>query len=318
MIAAAQTRAERDAMKRSADEQREHERRMVADHYEHNAAIFSMVLDSRLAYATGVFLDPNEDLETAQERKYARIQAKLAIKPGEKVLDVGCGWGSNMLYLAQHTEGVFYGITLSHKQREEALRRAKAGGVDDRVEIDVRHVEDLRIEPASFDVALFSGSIVHMHNREAVHKMVGDVLRPGGRMLISDCYYPVEVRGDRDSAATHYIFVEALGYCRLLSLGEELMLIERAGLDVLHVEDLTSSYVLTLDRWIDNVRKNRRHIEEISPGFSRVLQQYMTIAKLSFARRTALEYMILATKGQPKVSPGAWPIPLPEKERPAR
>src|SRR5688572_12532020 len=87
---AAQTRAEREAMRRSADEQREHERRMVADHYEHNAAIFSMVLDSRLAYATGVFLDPNEDLETAQKRKYARIQAKLAIKPGEKVLDVGC------------------------------------------------------------------------------------------------------------------------------------------------------------------------------------------------------------------------------------
>jgi cyclopropane-fatty-acyl-phospholipid synthase len=307
---AAQTRAEREAMERGAAEQREHERKMVADHYQHNVEIFSMVLDRRLAYATGVFLDPAESLEAAQERKYARIHAKLAIAPGERVLDVGCGWGSNILYLAQHTQGVFYGVTLSERQRDEALRRAEAWGVRDRVNIDVRHVEDLRLPPESFDVALFSGSIVHMHNREAVHRMVGDILRPGGRMLISDCYYPGKVRGDRESAATHYIFVEALGYCRLLGLGEELTLIERAGLDILHVEDLTSSYALTLERWIDNVRKNRRRIEAISPGFSRVLQHYMTVAKLSFARRTALEYMILATKGAPKVNVGAWPIPL--------
>ena len=90
-------------------------------------------------------------------------------------------------------------------------------------------------------------------------------------------------------------------------------MIETAGMDVLHLEDLTSSYAITLDRWIDNVRTHRKRIEEIAPGFSRVLQQYMTIAKLSFARRTALEYMILATKGRPKVEVGSWPIPAREE-----
>ncbi|UQA58979.1 SAM-dependent methyltransferase [Polyangium aurulentum] len=316
--AEARTRPEREAMERSPEEQREHERRAVAEHYQHDVDIFSMVLDSRLAYATGVFHRPDEDLETAQRRKFARIQAKLAIQPGERVLDVGCGWGSNLLYLAEHTGGHFFGITLSERQRDEALRRARASGVEDRVRIEVRHVEDLALEPASFDAILFSGSIVHMHNREAVHGMVGRLLKPSGRLLISDCYYPAESRGDRESSATQYIFVEALGYCRLLHLGEELSLIEKAGLDILHVEDLTSSYVLTLERWIDNVRKNRRRIDELSPGFSRVLQQYMTVAKLSFARRTALEYMILATKGRPAVDVAAFPILPPGYEEGSR
>lgn len=309
MSATAQTRAEREAMQRSEQGQREHERRAVAAHYEHTPEIFSLVLDQRLAYATGIFADPGEDLETAQLRKYRRIQSKLDIRPGERVLDVGCGWGSNLLFLAQHTGGQFHGITLSARQRDEAVARARAWGVADRVRIDVLHVEELDLPAESVDAVLFSGSIVHMHNREAIHGRVARLLRPGGRLLISDCYYPVEIRGDRESAATEYIFVEALGYCRLLGLAEELGLIERAGLDILHVEDLTSHYVLTLGRWIDNVRRHRRQIEELAPGFSRVLQQYMTIARASFARRTALEYMILATKGAPRLDVGRWPIP---------
>jgi len=300
---------EREAARRTPEEQRAHEAREVAQHYEHNPDIFSLVLDKRLAYSTGVFLSPEEDLETGQERKYARVAAKLNIQPGERVLDVGCGWGSLLLYLAQHTQGQFQGITLSSKQREVALRRAKDWGVADRVRVDLTHVEAFNPAPESYDVVLFSGSIVHMHNREAIHQLVGRTLKPGGRLFISDCYFPEQSRGDRDSNATRYIFVTALGYCRLLSLSEELSLIERAGLDLLHVEDLTSSYVQTLGHWINNVRDNRERIEAMAPGFSRVLQGYMTVAKLSFARRTALEYMILATKGAPRVHVAGWPIP---------
>lgn len=301
--------AERQAAKRTPEEQREHERQEVAQHYEHDAEIFKLVLDRRLAYATGIFVQDGEDLETAQERKFARIAAKLDIQPGERVLDVGCGWGSNLLYLAEHTGGDFHGITLSARQREEALARARQWGVADRVRIDVEHVESFRPAPGSYDVVLFSGSIVHMHNREAIHRAVGDWLRPGGRLFISDCYYPQVARGNRESKATQYIFVTALGYCRLLSLSEELAMIEQAGLDVVHVEDLTASYVRTLGCWIDNVRRHRDRIEAMAPGFSSVLQKYMTVARLSFDRRTALEHMILAVKGRPRTNFGAWPIP---------
>lgn len=294
--------AEAAAAARTAEEQREYERARVAEHYEHRPDVFTLVLDSALTYSTAVFKDPQEDLEAAQRRKFEYVRWMLDLRPGERMLDIGCGWGSNMLYLAAHTEATFYGITLSAQQRGELLRRAGARGLADRIAIDVRHVEELDLPAASIDAVLFSGSIVHMRNRAEIHALVGRLLKPGGRVLISDCYFPAQDRGDRASAATDYIFYKTLGYCRLLALHEELALMEEAGLDILHVQDLTSSYVLTLGAWIDNVRRNRGALDQLDFGFADVLQAYMTVAKLSFARRTALEYMILAVKGRPRQS----------------
>jgi cyclopropane-fatty-acyl-phospholipid synthase len=291
--------AELEASVRTSEAQREYERARVAEHYERDPRIFSMVLDSGLAYATGIYLRADDDLETAQQRKYDYIRRLFALQPGERLLDIGCGWGSNMLYLAANTEAAFHGITLSSEQRAELLRRARERGLDDRIRVDLCHVEDLALPENSVDAVLFSGSIVHMRNRSEIHKTVARILKPGGRVLISDCYFPSQVRGDRASNATDYIFYQTLGYCLLLNLHEELRLMEAAGLDILHVQDLTSSYARTLSAWIDNVRRNRAQIEEIDPGFARVLQAYMTVAQLSFARRTALEYMILASKGAP-------------------
>jgi cyclopropane-fatty-acyl-phospholipid synthase len=301
--------AEREAARRTREEQREHERAQVAAHYEHSPEVFSLVLDRALTYSTGVYLHAGDDLEAAQQRKFDYVRRLLAVQPGETVLDVGCGWGSNLLFLAAHTEGRFHGITLSGRQREELLRRARERGLADRVRVDVCHVEDLALAPASVDAVLFSGSIVHMRNRAEIHALVARALKPGGRLLVSDCYFPAEVRGDRASSATDYIFYKTLGYCRLLGLHEELGLIEQAGLDVLHVQDLTRSYIRTLQAWTDNIRRQREAIERLAPGFAAVLQGYMTVARLSFARRTALEYMILAVKGQPGPDAGRPLVP---------
>lgn len=305
----ARTPAERDALRRTAEDQREHERQLVAHHYEHDPEIFSMVLGRELLYSTGVFLGDDEDLDAAQSRKLARIAAKLNVRAGELLLDAGCGWGGILLHTAQHTGGCVWGVTLSAKQRDVALARAAERGVSGRVRIDLAHIDDLSFPPESVDAVVFSGSIVHMHNREAIYERVAAALRPGGRLLVSDCFFPRQLRGNREGKATEYIFVTALGYCRLLTLSEELALMERAGLDVLHVEDLTRSYVLTVNRWIDNVRRHRDRIDALAPGFARILQTYMTIGRLSFHRRTALEYMILAVKGRPRVEVAAWPIP---------
>jgi len=291
-----------EADARTPEEQREYERDQVAEHYEHRPDVFKLVLDSALTYSTGIFLTPEDDLETAQQRKFDYVHRLLDLQPGEQVLDVGCGWGSNLLYLAAHTQAEFYGITLSLQQRGELLTRAMRRGLIDRISVDLCHIDDLQLPDESVDAVLFSGSIVHMHNRAKVHELVARILKPGGRVLISDCYFPAQLRGDRTSAATDYIFYKTLGYCRLMGLHEELGLIENAGLDVLHVQDLTASYAATLECWINNIRRNREKLEALDPGFAAVLQAYMTVAKLSFARRTALEYMILAVKGRPRIN----------------
>jgi cyclopropane-fatty-acyl-phospholipid synthase len=287
-----------DAGKRSAEAQREHERARVAEHYQHDPDIFRAVLGESMAYSVGMFAGHGDDLESAQRRKLEGVRAKLALRPGDHVLDVGCGWGSIVTELCAHTSAHVQGVTLSARQREVALERARATGGGDRVRIDVAHVEELEIADGSLDAVVFSGSIVHMHHREAVHARVGRWLKPGGRMLISDCYFPRQVRGDRDSRATHHIFVTALGYCRLIPLSVELGMMDDAGIDTVHVEDVTSQYVRTLDAWIDNVRQNRALIDGRAPGFARLLQTYMLVARASFHQRTALEYMILGVKGR--------------------
>jgi len=296
------TAVEIEAGARSKLEQRRFESARVAEHYEHNPQVFSLVLDSALTYSTGIFLSPSDDLETAQRRKFDYIRRLLDIQPGERVLDASCGWGSNMLYLAAHTEGVLHGVTLSARQRGELVRRAQERGLAHKISVDVCHLEELALPSESFDLVLFSGSIVHMRNRQEIHRIVSRILRPGGRVLISDCYFPEQVRGNRASTATDYIFYQTLGYCLLIPLHEELGYLEKAGMDIVHVQDLTGSYVLTLEAWINNIRRNRQELDALDPGFAAVLQAYMTVARLSFAGRTALEYMILATKGRPRLN----------------
>ena len=104
-MTAAHTRAETEALTRSSAEQREHERQVVAEHYEHDAEIFTHVLGRHLAYSTGIYHDPREELDVAQDRKLAWVTERLTIAPGDRVLDVGCGWGSVLLHLAGTRRG---------------------------------------------------------------------------------------------------------------------------------------------------------------------------------------------------------------------
>jgi len=126
-----------------------------------------------------------------------------------------------------------HGITLSAKQREVALDRARIRAIADRVRIDVAHIGEVELEPESLDAIVFSGSIVHMHDRAGIHRWVARHLKPGGRLFISDCYFPAEQRGSRESDATDYILGRALlRYLQALPVDQPAI---QLGLRELHV-----------------------------------------------------------------------------------
>lgn len=289
------TKAEQIAERRVESEQRIFERESISRHYDQNPEAFSMVLGPTMGYAAGVFLNPGEDLEIGQNRKVDWIVRALGVGPGFRLLDAGCGWGNVLLPLAQSFEGHFHGITLSEIQRDFLMAQAAAMGISDRVHISVGHIGELPLPESYYDGIVFSGSLIHMHHRRKVHLLVGRVLRPGGKLFISDSYVPIQWNDARDSRAANFVRA-VFGSVRLLSLPEELALIEEAGLDVREVHELTDSYIITLDRWISNIRKHREQIDRIVPGLAKDLQSFMNIGKITFQRRTALEYIIVASK----------------------
>lgn len=286
---------EPDAKGRTESEQRQFERDMIAAHYDNNPQAFALVLGETMGYAAGIFHDPRESLEIGQNRKVEVIERTLGIRSGFRLLDVGCGWGNVLLPLARRHDAYFHGVTLSETQRAYLMERAAVAGVAHRVHVGVGHVEEQSLRDGDYDGVVFSGSLIHMHHRGNIHRLVSRLLRPGGFQFISDSYVPARLRGALANRAADYIR-ETFGSTRIVAIWQELRLIEEAGLGVLEVRELTGSYVITIDHWIRNIRAHRDQLEQLIPGFAKRLQSYMTLGKLAFQRRTALEYIIVARK----------------------
>jgi cyclopropane-fatty-acyl-phospholipid synthase len=252
-------------------------RQHVAHHYDLSRRLFELFLDDSMQYSCAYFLRPGMSLAEAQTAKMRHIAAKLLLKPGLRVLDIGCGWGGFAIFLAKHSGVEVVGVTLSKEQHDLAMRRAKEAGVQKQVTFKL---QDYRLETESYDRIVSVGMFEHVgvkHYREFFGS-VERLLKPAGVALL-------HAIGRRDGPGftnpwlRKYIFPG--GYSPALS--EVVPFVERTGLWITDIEILRLHYAETLRCWRENFNRHRTEIARIyDERFCRMWEFYLMGSELSF------------------------------------
>jgi cyclopropane-fatty-acyl-phospholipid synthase len=256
------------------------DRRAVRYHYDAGNDFFALFLDPSMTYSCAIFSRAATTLEEAQEVKRELVCTKLALQPGERLLDVGCGWGSFAIHAAERYDAHVLGITLSEPQAQLARERAEAAGVGDRVEIRVADYRELREAP--FDAIASIGMVEHVGEAQidVYASQLAGLLRPGGRLLNHGIAQVA--REDFDEAGPFselYVFPD--GEPQPLSRVQ--LALERAGFVTDHVEGFPDDYARTLTHWIE--RFDERYDEAVriaGEQRARVWRVYLRAARNGF------------------------------------
>ncbi len=269
----------------------ERARKNVAHHYDLSGALYDLFLDADRQYSCAYFRTDNDSLEVAQHNKKAHIAAKLRLKPGQKVLDIGSGWGGMGLYLAQTADVDVTGVTLSVEQQKLSEERAKAAGLADRVGF---HLRDYREEPGKYDRIVSVGMFEHVgvaHYREFFAK-VRDLLHDDGVMLLHSIGRMGPPYGP-NPWMKKYIFPG--GYTP--SLSEVLAAVERAGLWVTDVEILRLHYAKTLRQWRRRFAANRDKAKALyDERFCRMWEFYLAGSEVAFRHMGQMVFQMQIAK----------------------
>ena len=263
-------------------------RRNVAHHYDLKDELYELFLDSDKQYSCAYFTDTGNSLEQAQSDKKAHIAAKLALQPGQRVLDIGCGWGGMALYLHQVAGVDVLGVTLSEHQLKIARQRAAAAGVSDHVKFELT---DYRLLDQTFDRIVSVGMFEHVgaqHYDEFFAKC-RELLKPDGVMLLHTIGKLGEVSQSPDPFTDKWIFP---GY-HLPSLSQMTTASEKVRLMASDVEMLRLHYAYTLRQWLDRTVAAQAEIEAMYDArFFRMWEFYLAGGIVMFENGAACNYQV--------------------------
>jgi cyclopropane-fatty-acyl-phospholipid synthase len=233
---------------------KERDARAVRHHYDVSNEFFELFLGETMVYSCAIFARGATTLKEAQEEKLETVARKLALKEGDRVLDVGCGWGGFPLWAATKHGARVLGITLSAPQAEKARERAEAAGVADRVEIRVMDYRDLAGSDERFDAIASIGMVEHVgaSQIDVYAQTLAGLLEPGGRLLNHGITRLRHTDAEAGAFSERYVFPDAAP----LHLSRNLMALERAGFVTHHVEDFAPDYAETLRHWAQNLDDN--------------------------------------------------------------
>jgi cyclopropane-fatty-acyl-phospholipid synthase len=277
----------------------------VRSHYDLGNDFYALFLDSRMVYSCAYFETGAEDLDTAQAAKLELTCRKLRLRPGQRLLDIGCGWGGLVIHAAQHHGVHATGITLSERQAELARERVKQAGLEDLVKIEVCDYRDLK-PGTRFHKIVSVGMVEHVGrpNIRAYFETAHQLLEPGGVFL---CHGIVEARTTlppvprlierltwrRTSFLHHYIFPGG----EVLYPSELLAAAEASGFEPRDLESLSEHYALTARHWWRRLEANREEaIKLVGEPTYRAYRLYLAAVIRTFKTRVNGLTQILLSK----------------------
>jgi cyclopropane-fatty-acyl-phospholipid synthase len=269
------------------------DRQAVRHHYDVSNRFYRLVLGPTMVYSCAYFASPQDTLETAQIRKLDLICRKLNLGEGERLLDIGCGWGSLLIHAATHYGVSGVGVTLSEPQAGLARERIAELGLQDRLEIRVQDYRELAGGP--FDKIASVGMYEHVGRDELGHyvRAVLQLLRPGGLFLNHGITRLAPHAPAPDPFITRYVFPDG----ELHPVTDIISEMQAVGLEVRDVESLREHYVLTLRRWVANLAANRDEaIAEVGAERERVWRLYMLGSALGFESAEISVHQVLASR----------------------
>lgn len=275
---------------------REENREAIQFHYDVSNEFYALWLDRAMVYSCAYFELPNNSLDVAQRAKLDHICRKLLLKPGERLLDVGCGWGALVIHAARHYGVRAHGITLSEKQFELARRRVHEAGLDKQVTIELLDYRDLPGE-CVYDKVASVGMFEHvgLENLPMYFATVQRVLKPAGLFLNHGITHdPAQSRNTLPIDFIHrYVFPDG----QLDSVSSIQRFMEDAGFEIGDVEGLRPHYALTLRHWVCRLeQRHGRALQYVSEATFRVWRLYMAACALEFESGALGIYQVLAAK----------------------
>jgi cyclopropane-fatty-acyl-phospholipid synthase len=273
---------------------KERDARAVRHHYDVSNEFFELFLGPSMVYSCAIFSRGASTLEEAQEAKLDMVADKLALKEGERVLDVGCGWGGFPLRAATKYGANVVGITLSPPQAEKARQRAEEAGVADRVEIRVMDYRDLAGE--RFDAIASIGMVEHVGsaNIDLYARTLAGLLEPGGRLLNHGITRLRHTDAEAGAFSERYVFPDAAP----LHISRNLLALERAGFVIRHLEEFGLDYAETLRHWANNLDANLEEATRLAgPERIRVWRLYLRAARNGFLSGFTSIYQARCTLG---------------------
>jgi len=274
---------------------RRRDRAAIAHHYDLSNDFYELLLDDHMAYSSAYYTHDGQSLHDAQTAKLELVCRKLELKEGQRLLDVGCGWGSMILYAARNHGVHATGITLSAEQRDFIDARVAEQGLTGRVEVRLQHYREFDDPPASFDAAssIEMGEHVGEEHYPAYVDVMHRALKPGGHLLLQ------QMSRSADAAPGGGPFIESYiaPDMHMRPLWQTVRYLQDGGFEIRNVEAMREQYVRTVDHWLETFEERyARFVALQGEEVARVWRLYLVGGGLAFEQGRMGVDQILARK----------------------